>query len=524
MLFFGAFASVPLVGCTAQWLYCWLAVVVGVILLVQTTLKDENLAASKQASIASGTYHFEQRSKEVSHGHPVLVFDRQNRLHLALTVFVKAAVAQLSISTVRVYLYAILPYFTFLEVDEWQVRAGRRWDINPEEVRYAVNDYLAQSLSCKVREHKFGFQLVTITKASHRTVSTFLSGIKLFYRVMQREGYYSYNNPLIDTSASVAIAAAEILSSDNDEPFPQMPAISGVTESHHSRRRLSDSYFRLQGDEWIPQVIDDPEFRNLILQGGSRVSGWGIREDCVTNLLFESGGRISEITGLTLGDWEARGMHNMASAFSKGSEGKRVKFLHFTDNTAKLLRRYFNTERRKHDPQGYSLGDYLRLAKHKQVDLISVPLFITTQGTQLTPKAYRDNYWKRACKAAGIDADVHQARHWYVTMAIRLIYETSSSSAEIADRKKSLIAYMKWQSEETINAYEHYFSALRHAEWQEAAIARREKLLKQDLERRRHSSAHKKDIEASTEQNSATTESEGFDFNFIRQIGGGNDD
>ncbi|MBO0790285.1 MAG: hypothetical protein J2P36_04975, partial [Ktedonobacteraceae bacterium] len=56
------------------------------------------------------------------------------------------------------------------------------------------------------------------------------------------------------------------------------------------------------------------------------------------------------------GDWIARGLLQEANAFSKGSHRKRVKFLRFSSDTGKLLRRYFDEERRLHDPNGYILA------------------------------------------------------------------------------------------------------------------------------------------------------------------------
>ncbi len=86
----------------------------------------------------------------------------------------------------------------------------------------------------------------------------------------------------------------------------------------------------------------------------------------------------------------------------------------FHEDTVVLLRRYFDEERVRFDPHGYSLDLYLELAAHKQIDLSTIPLFLTAQGTQLTPKEYREHYWNPACRVAGIEADVHQARHWTV--------------------------------------------------------------------------------------------------------------
>ena len=66
-------------------------------------------------------------------------------------------------------------------------------------------------------------------------------------------------------------------------------------------------------------------------------------------------------------------------------------------------------------------------------------MFLTIQGTQLTPKAYREHSWNPACKLAGIEADVHQARHWLLRGAVRDIYETAQSEVEIKRRLRGLV-------------------------------------------------------------------------------------
>jgi len=158
-----------------------------------------------------------------------------------------------------------------------------------------------------------------------------------------------------------------------------------------------------------------------------------------------------------LGDWVALGTHTKARAFNKGSFGRRTKVLSFHEETVVLLKRYFDQERIRFDPHGHDLATYLDLAAQKRLDLSTIPLFLTIQGTQLTPKAYREHYWNPACQLAGIEADVHQARHWLVTGVVRDIYETATSEVEIKRRLRSLVEYMKWRSPETISVYEHYF-------------------------------------------------------------------
>jgi hypothetical protein len=134
---------------------------------------------------------------------------------------------------------------------------------------------------------------------------------------------------------------------------------------------------------------------------------------------------------------------------------------------------------------GWNVGDYLRAHDDKLVDLIEVPLFLSTRGTQFTAKSFRETYWTPACRAVGLDADPHQARNWYVTMAVRAIHETSSTEGEIRRRTRELIEYMHWRGgEQTMAAYDHYFDAARHADIQDQLHERLRAALEQGLKRR----------------------------------------
>ncbi len=71
---------------------------------------------------------------------------------------------------------------------------------------------------------------------------------------------------------------------------PRMPGSSGVVEPLQKRKpRLSDSYFKLQDERWIPQIVDDPTLFARVLRGGRQLKHWGMREECVTRILFEIG-------------------------------------------------------------------------------------------------------------------------------------------------------------------------------------------------------------------------------------------
>jgi integrase len=414
------------------------------------------------ASVAvTSSYWFAPRPKNSEHQHPFLVFDCTDQLHIPLTRFGKEACARVGQKTVQVYLYAILPFFTYLDMDTWQMRAGPCWNDSPARVRQAVEDYLIQKLQCKVQPHRDGWKYVVLTAGTRSSLRIFLAALKLFYQVMYQHGDYAYPNPLIDSmSATIAMVESHLDRQEQEGAFPRMPDESGVAEPQkRPTHRLSDNYYKFEHEEWTPHIIADPTFPGLVLRGGKHLSlkQTRQRDEVVTWLLFETGARISEICGLMLSDWVALGTHTKAQAFNKGSFGKRTKVVSFHEETVVLLKRYFDQERIHFDKAGYDLATYLDLAKQKQVDLSTIPLFLTLQGTQLTPKAYREHYWNPACQAAGIEADVHQARHWLVTGAVRDIYETGKSEAEIKRRLRSFVEYMKWRSPETLCVYEHYF-------------------------------------------------------------------
>nr|WP_290222503.1 site-specific integrase [Trichocoleus desertorum] len=463
-------------------------------------------------------YRMVARPGGVDHGHPFLVYNCQQQLHYPLTRFSKFAAKSRTLATVRGYLYALLPYFTWLDTDSRQVQAQRHWQEPPEQVRFAVDDYLTQQMWCQIGEHPVGFQMVYRTGKTPAEVRTFLTALKCFYKLMKRNGYYSHPNPLIDPSAEM-LAALEA-ERDNVNQIPRMPDISGV-EKPSPRKRLTDSYFKLESDEWVPQVIDNPDFPRLILEAGRQLPNWGLREECVTHLLFESGGRISEVVGPTLEDWMKLGLKQEISTFSKRSRGRRVKVLRFSNETCKFLWRYFNTERIKFDSGGYTLYDYQEQARLKQVDLSEVPLFLTMQRTPFSPQNYRDNYWKPACAVAGIEADLHQARHWYVTNAIRQIYAVAGTDqGEVERLKRALQEYMKWKSDDTIKAYDHFFDSLAHAKIQDAVHKQMDWDLSQQLDSAKTEPRQSFEVYPQVSAPGPLNPPEDEDFDYLRRIGG----
>ncbi len=155
------------------------------------------------------SYWFAPRPKTVEHQHPFLVFDGHDRLHLPLTTFAKEACARVSPKTVQTYLYSLQPFFSWLDTDLWQIRAGHTWDAPPKQVRHAIDDYLVSQLQCKVLPHQQGWKYVAITAGTRSTLRIFLAALKMFYQIMRQQDLYGFSNPLVD-SMNATIAAAVI--------------------------------------------------------------------------------------------------------------------------------------------------------------------------------------------------------------------------------------------------------------------------------------------------------------------------
>lgn len=232
-----------------------------------------------------------------------------------------------------------------------------------------------------------------------------------------------------------------------------MPAASGVDPTCR-RLRLSQNYFRSINDEWVPKTIDDPNFPHLVYAAG-KAFGWNLRELCIARTLFESGARISEVCALTAADWSVSHFMNRFTSLNKGSQGRRTKFLMVSSPTAKMYRMCFDASRGSSGTVR-SVGELETLMKNDARRLQDIPIFVTRRGTAMSAQLFRDHYWQPALRKAGIGADPHSARHWFVTNALRNIEAQCHGEGELRRRKSELIEYMGWRSgERTMRTYEH---------------------------------------------------------------------
>ncbi|MCJ8012338.1 site-specific integrase [Paenibacillus sp. KQZ6P-2] len=389
-----------------------------------------------------------------------MVFDDEKNHFMPLTEYYHYQLGRVSESTSLSYLNALEPFFYWLKTKSLFQGERILWDSSVLAVKSAIKQYLQKELGCKVRDQD-SYEKVFLTNKSKKTVNHFLAAIKAFYKAMIKLGLYEHGNPLVNL---------DLIEQDFEIPGERkgrqrMPKIAG-TEEPVNYRKITESYFKIMKDEWIPEVIGDWDLPYKVYNAGEK-SNWTLRDEVIIRFLFETGARISEILDLTIGDYRNRMDKHELSAFNKGSFRRRTKFVRISPETLKLLIRYINTERRK------SAKNQVKFESLSDNDFI----FISQRGDQYKYNAFY-NHWHKIISTSGMKLNIHKARHWFVTSRLRGIYETSTSKAEIEDKKKQLIGYMKWRDSETINIYEHLYDEEKYRDIHEQMIqtyTRREK-------------------------------------------------
>ena len=391
------------------------------------------------------------RPEGVMSHYSLVVVDGEGRPHLPLTRFYGKAQQGLSDGAARTYLNVLLPYFGYLTTNHWRRHRGDHWDSPPEAVQQSVRDYLVEQMYCKVQP-KDTYTQVFLTGRSPSTVRVFLSALKLFYHVMRWMKYYPHPHPLID-SVTHLLREIEFVEGDTASTRPRLPQSSGVEEPRG--RRTSENYFRLQEDDWTLQPINDPTLHKQLIEGFKKAK-LSLRDQIVVRMAYESGARIGEILLLTVGDWRKRGCNQEATAFSKGSHGRRVKVIRFDKTTAKMLREYANTDRAILDRE------------HRRLDGLDDhdPLFLSQRRKPYSYEAFKP-HWYKLCDAIKIELNIHGLRHWYVTQEMRLIAEQAKSAGELKRKQEELIRYMAWRRPETLKTYEHVFEVQCHVATQD---------------------------------------------------------
>jgi hypothetical protein len=388
---------------------------------------------------------------------PILVLDQEQKVFKPLTIYFEEELSRISNKSALSYVNVLLPFFSWLKQKSLYQGNRVKWDDSPLAIRESIRTYLLDYMFCKITpDNKGHYQFVKPTGNSPNSVKLFLAAIKSFYATMIRLNMYPYNNPCIDPFGK----QHDIFYGSFREGRPRIPDIAGTEIPLHSYRRNTDAYFKLVDNEWTPTIIDDITLPFKILKGGRSV-GWSLRDHLIARLLFETGARATEVVEITVGDYRNRTSVRELDTFSKGSLGKRIKFLSFSNETAILINRYLKTERLYFDKTNKRFEDL------EDAD----PFFISKWGTPYKYHTWYQN-WCKGCSAVNLKVNPHKTRHWYVTQALRTIYEASQTEGEVKRKLHELISYMKWRSTETIKTYEHYFDAKRHLQVQDAFFSK----------------------------------------------------
>lgn len=394
---------------------------------------------------------------------PIQVVDGRGWPHPQLTAYANKAAESLSTGSASAYLGEVLRLFSWAASDCILQQEGQHLLGPAEQVRQILYEYLVADCKCVARHRQdqaaSTIVIVRTTQDTRVNVKMTLSAMKHFYGVLASCDLYSAANPLV--SAELANQLSQDLNQKQMEFRAEhgrgSPRNSGgVDDNWQHQLRYSTNFFQLADGEWRPQIISDSRLPSLVYKAGERF-GWSLRSEVIARMLFESGGRISDVVLRSFGDWLRHDCLNRMASDSKGSHGHRVKTLAFTTGTANLLRRYFNTERAAVAKGPFkTFGETQRAAKNGRLDADTVPIFLSRSGRQYSPASFRDDCWRPAMRAAGIKCQPHQTRHWCVTAALDEIDKTSSSDVERERRRHEFVTYMRWKSgEQMLATYDH---------------------------------------------------------------------
>jgi integrase len=392
-----------------------------------------------------------------SDDYSVQIIDPDGRVALELSQFFRDLSRFIAIGTARRYVSALLPFLSWCRE---KAKASKSEYPRPPHLRLKLERYLREVCGCRLRPRKGtqrqdSFCVVLPTNRTTVDVRGLLTTLRHLY-----EWHGDYSSSGFESPLTIRVQDREAVADHYAaqggllvRPLGHPPEIAGIGPTRE--RPLSDNFYRLQEGEWIPQCIDDPYLPSLILRG-SIAAGMPQRETCVTRLIFETGGRISEVTNLTILDWWATKFLNGAAATDKGRAGVRCKFLVWSQNTTKCIREYFDSVRREYSPHNYTIASVQKALLLNPSSFEDEPLFITVRGNPLDPGYYRRKYWKSAINEAGIDARPHQGRHWFTTNTLEEIDQNSESEIEAERNRKAFVKYMAWRSgDRMLDVYDH---------------------------------------------------------------------
>ena len=387
----------------------------------------------------------------------VFFVDQHGHLIVALTEWYRIRSTLGPTSTRDTYLSCLLPFFAFLS------EKGCAWNASPEQLRPMLTTFYRERFCCLVRPER-GQERVAVlptrdTPLQESTLQVLRSALRDFYLIMKDERLYAFSNPLTcDTLLALKRLHDQAVANAG---APDHAGIRG--ESHQRSRRQPTAFIRYpKAREWKPdlrkELADVRVGIHSVLDAMMECQHISCREKIVLELLRNTGARLHEIVGLSVGGYRNEGIAGQAQVVSKGSLGCEIKTIYFAHHPGvmHLLTHYLNRVRPQLDPR--------RRTRLGELDA-TAPLLLTERGTSYSVKCFYYHWYKHYPRFRSLCPVVfspHDIRHLFITEFLILLRETCGAGTDHFDaerygreREAFGSTIMGWCSAHTIDIYDH---------------------------------------------------------------------
>lgn len=387
----------------------------------------------------------------------ILFVDQYGHLIVALTEWYRLRSTLGPASTRDTYLSCLLPFFAFLS------EKGCSWNASPEQLRPTLIHFYRERFCCLVRSEQEPARIAVVptrdTPLQESTLQVFRSALRDFYLIMREEGLYAFSHPL----TSETLLTLKRLH-DQSIANSGAPDHAGIREEARGRsRRQPTAFIRYpKAREWKPdlrkELADVRMGIHKVLDALMECPDMSCREKIVLELLRNTGARLHEIVGLSVGGYRNEGIAGQAQVVSKGSLGRESKTIYFAHNpqVMQLLTQYLHRYRPQVDPE--------RRARLTELDA-TAPVLLTERGTPYSVKCFYYHWYKyypRFRSLCPVVFSPHDIRHLFISEFLILLRETCGAGtdhfdAERYQREREAFGstIMGWRSAHTIDIYDH---------------------------------------------------------------------
>ncbi len=387
----------------------------------------------------------------------ILFVDQHGHLIVALTEWYRLRSTLGPASTRDTYLSCLLPFFAFLS------EKGCVWNASPEQLRTLLINFYRERFCCLVRSEREPERIAVLptrdTPLQESTLQVFRSALRDFYLIMRDEHLYAFSHPL--TSDTLLTLKRLHDQSIVNSGAPDHAGIRG--ETRERSRRQPTAFIRYpKAREWRPdlrkELADVRVGIHKVLDAMMECRRISCREKIVLELLRNTGARLHEIVGLSVGGYRNEGIAGQAQVVSKGSLGREIKTIYFTHNpnVIQLLTHYLDRVRPHVDPA--------RRACLAELDA-TAPVLLTERGSSYSVKCFYYHWYKWYPQFRALCPVVfspHDIRHLFITEFLILLRETCGAGTDRFDserygreREAFGSTIMGWHSAHTIDIYDH---------------------------------------------------------------------